>query len=323
MTKYYEYDIIIKDGKYIVVNPIPIASNVKLAGSGATPNILGDHKNETFTVSKHGEPIGGYTYVGNTTSVLDPALQGLIGKDAAGNLVLFLPNNGTPGIIEGVESFIASSQKDDPNNPATQWNIKDGAPQCFLEGTRIMTPTGQVLVETLVPGDLVLTAAGQAAPVLWLGQATISRLFSDPLKVMPIRILANALAEGLPQRDLLLSPDHAVLIDGVLVQAAALENGLSVTRETRMPLFFTYYHIELADHALVLAEGVAAETFIDNVDRFSFDNWEEHEALVPDCAPIEEMSYPRAQARRQIPTRTLERLAERAETVFGYHVAAA
>ncbi len=46
-----------------------------------------------------------------------------------------------------------------------------------------------------------------------------------------------------------------------------------------MPASFTYFHVELANHALVLAEGVPAETFVDNVERLAFDNWAEHEAL--------------------------------------------
>ena len=66
------------------------------------------------------------------------------------------------------------------------------------------------------------------------------------------------------------------------------------------PKVFTYYHVELAEHALILAEGAAAETFVDNVARTAFDNWAEHEALYGD-APIEEMPLPRAQSRRQVP----------------------
>ena len=80
----------------------------------------------------------------------------------------------------------------------------------------------------------------------------------------------------MPSRDLLLSPDHAVLVDGALIQAGALINGTSIVRETNTPPVFTYYHIEVDDHSLILADHTPAETFIDNIDRMNFDNWAEH-----------------------------------------------
>ena len=192
-----------------------------------------------------------------------------------------------------------------------------------MPGTRVATPLGEVAVETLKIGDLVTTAEGHAAPVRWIGRQTVSRVFADPLRVLPIRIQAGALGESLPARDLLISADHAILIDGVLVQAGALVNGRSIRRETDVPMTFTYYHVELDDHALILAEGVPAETFIDNVDRLAFDNWEEHEALYPRGRPIRELPYARAMAGRQVPQHIRKRLAERTDTLCGREAASA
>ena len=98
----------------------------------------------------------------------------------------------------------------------------------------------------------------------------------------------------MPSRDLLLSPDHAVLVDGALIHAGALVNGNSIVRETQVPLVFTYYHVEADDHALILAQNTPAETFVDNVERLAFDNWAEHEALYPAGKTIQELPYPRA-----------------------------
>lgn len=139
----------------------------------------------------------------------------------------------------------------------------------------------------------------------------------SPTRVLPIRIRAGALGDSLPERDLLVSSDHALLIDNILVHAGALINGLSIVREADVPETFTYYHVELADHSLVLAEGVPAETFIDNVNRMAFDNWAEHEALHPEGAPIAEMELPRAKAHRQVPRAIRERLMTRAVALFG------
>jgi hypothetical protein len=185
---------------------------------------------------------------------------------------------------------------------------------CFYPGTRIATPAGNVPVEALAAADLVLTSEGEAAPVRWMGRQTVSTRFCDPLRVLPIRICAGALGEGLPVRDLLVSPDHALLIDRVLVHAGALVNDVSIIRERNVPEIFTYWHIELADHALVRAEGVAAETFIDNVDRMAFDNWEEHESAQP-APPMRELPYPRAKSARQTPQAIRRMLAARAAEI--------
>ena len=132
------------------------------------------------------------------------------------------------------------------------------------------------------------------------------------------RVKQGALGDNMPSRDLLMSPDHALLIDGALIQAGALVNDTSIVRETKVPERFTYYHVELADHSLILAENTPAETFIDNADRMAFDNWDEHDAL-PDAGDMQlvEMSYPRAKAYRQVPRATRDRLARRAEARNG------
>jgi hypothetical protein len=184
-------------------------------------------------------------------------------------------------------------------------------PVCFMAGTMIATPGGAARVETLAIGDLVLISDGVAKPVIWLGRQTVSRRFADPLRILPIRVKSGALAENVPSRDLLVSPDHALLVDGVLIQAGALVNGVSIVRESRVPEVYTYYHVELADHSLILAENVPAETFVDNVDRMAFDNWEEHLSLYPEGLATREMEYPRAKANRQVPQATHRRLLAR------------
>lgn len=174
-------------------------------------------------------------------------------------------------------------------------------PVCFFPGTMIATPEGEVAVETLKAGDLVLTADGRTAPIRWMGRQTVSTRFADPMRALPIRIRAGALADNLPARDLLVSPAHAVLVEGMLIQAGALVNGTTIVRDHAVPEIFTYWHIELGDHALVLAEGTPAETFIDSTDREAFDNWAEYAELVADEAPAAELALPRAKSHRQVP----------------------
>jgi hypothetical protein len=186
---------------------------------------------------------------------------------------------------------------------------------CFLAGTNILTPSGEVHVEDLKAGDLVLTSDRRAVPVRWIGRQTVSRQFADPLRVLPIRVKAGAFVENVPSRDLLVSPDHALFVDGVLIQAGALVNGTSITREENVPASFTYYHVEVDDHSLIFAEDAPTETFVDNVDRMRFDNWDEYQALYPERKAIVEMPYPRAKAHRQVPTHIRARLAERGQAM--------
>lgn len=179
---------------------------------------------------------------------------------------------------------------------------------CFLAGTMVATPRGEVAIETLNVGDLVLTTEGTTKPVRWLARQTVSTLFADSLRSLPILLRAGALGEDLPTRDLYISPDHALLIDGLLVQAGALVNGTSIVRHADMPKTFLYFHVELDDHSLILAEGVAAETFVDNVTRRAFDNWQE----APEVA-IAEIELPRVKSARQLPERLKTLIAARAE----------
>ena len=93
-------------------------------------------------------------------------------------------------------------------------------------------------------------------------------------------------------------------------------------REAAVPESFTYYHVELANHALILAEDVPAETFIDNVGRRTFDNWEEHEALYGAEASMPEMDLPRAKAQRQVPQAVRQQISMRAALLAGTAIAA-
>ncbi len=187
---------------------------------------------------------------------------------------------------------------------------------CFLAGTHISTPDGETAVEALQPGDMVLTADGHAVPVRWVGVRAVSTRFADPLRAYPIRICAGALGGNIPARDLLVSPDHAMFVGGILAHAGALVNGISITREASMPEVFTYYHVEIAAHALILAEGAPAETFVDNASRMAFDNWAEYAAQYGHETPIAEMPYPRAKSARQIP-QDLRRLLDERASSFG------
>ncbi len=150
---------------------------------------------------------------------------------------------------------------------------------CFARGTRLLTPSGYRPVECLAPGDLVVTAAGRACPVRWIGRRTLDLAAASPGQ--PVMFDAGALGPGVPQRPVKLSPLHAVFVDGVLVPALHLINGATIRRQSAGAV--TYFHIELDRHDIVLAEAMPVETFLDNGNRGSL--YEETGVRVGSTAP--------------------------------------
>ena len=143
---------------------------------------------------------------------------------------------------------------------------------CFRAGTAIRTPRGDVAIEALRPGDLVVTLkSGRPQPIRWIGHRhVVATRHRAPQSVWPIRIRRGAIAPGVPGRDLFVSPEHALFLHGVLVPARHLVNGHTIAQVAQPEV--TYYHLELPVHDLVLAEAQPSETFLDMGNRGDFDN---------------------------------------------------
>lgn len=141
---------------------------------------------------------------------------------------------------------------------------------CFAAGTRILTRRGEVAVEELVVGDEAMALVGGGfARITWIGQRHIDCTRARrPADVWPIRVRAHAFGPGRPHRDLLLSPDHAVHVGGELFPVRYLENGITVLRAPVDAV--SYFHVELERHDVVLAEGLATESYLDTGNRVDF-----------------------------------------------------
>ncbi|WP_048863292.1 Hint domain-containing protein, partial [Acidisphaera rubrifaciens] len=136
-------------------------------------------------------------------------------------------------------------------------------PACYAAGTRIATARGEVAVEHLAVGDRVRTVDAAWRPVAWIGHFHVDcAAHPRPAEVWPVRVRAHALADGIPARDLFLSPDHALFIDGVLIPVRHLIDGDAVARVPVASI--DYWHLALETHDVVLAEGMPAETFLDD-----------------------------------------------------------
>ncbi len=174
---------------------------------------------------------------------------------------------------------------------------------CFAAGTAIATPDGEVGVETLQPGDMVLTADGRAVAVRWLGQVTRNTGLTPNMDHSLVRIGAGALGHGLPKRDLVVTGEHGLVLDGHLVNACALVNGSTIRFEPAAAMAdrVTVYHVETDSHEALLAEGVAAESFADATGRAGYDNHAEYVAMFGAERIIPEMDLPRVASARLLP----------------------
>lgn len=143
---------------------------------------------------------------------------------------------------------------------------------CFTPGTRILTPSGALNIETLQPGDRILTKDNGPQEILWAGYRRMSgaRLYAMP-HLRPIRLKAGALGVDRPDADLLVSPQHRMLLRGpasralfntpeVLVKAEDLLNDKSICVDHTLREV-TYIHILLANHNIVWANGLETESF--------------------------------------------------------------
>lgn len=193
---------------------------------------------------------------------------------------------------------------------------------CFARGTTIATGRGEVAVEDLRPGDLVMTRDDGLQPIRWIGATGVSAARLDLVPALrPIRIRAGALDAGVPARDLVVSPQHRVLIgsriarrmfgaDEVLVAARHLLaiDGIEVARDLTE---VEYFHLLLDRHQIVTSNGAATESlYLGPEARKAVGRraWHEIRALFPD---LTEDALAASRARDFVPGRKGRRLAAR------------
>ncbi|MDO8327775.1 MAG: Hint domain-containing protein [Cypionkella sp.] len=184
-------------------------------------------------------------------------------------------------------------------------NIEKVIP-CFTPGVMISTGRGEVAVEQLQPGDLVMTRDHGLQPIAWVGSRKLglADLIAQP-RLQPVKIGQGALGYGLPLRDTLVSPQHRMLLEGglpemlfgeaeVLVAATHL-TALDGVQQILTP-GVTYIHLMLARHEILCANGAWTESFqpaermLDSMEAAQRD---EIELIFPDLA-LDGAAYPAA-----------------------------
>jgi len=222
-------------------------------------------------------PITGFA-PGDTIELTGVALNQASTYDAGGS-GLYVNNGDGAGVYLNVQGGDYSVGAFVVTNNAGNTYIVD----CFAAGTHIATLNGDMPIEDLAAGDLVNAHFSGTAPVKWIGRRHVDcTRHPDPRKVWPVRVAAGTFGPCQPSRDLTLSPNHAVYVNGDLIPISRLINGLSIVQ---VPVDeVTYYHVELAEHDLLLAEGLLAESYLDVGDRANFANGGEQLRLYPDFA---------------------------------------
>ena len=227
-----------------------------------------------------------YSSGGNTYIVANTPLAVAAADVTVGNLTALIGGLGDAGLVLGANTYVA----------------------CYAPGTLIQARTGEVAIEDLALGDELVTWSGDLKPIRWIGRRAYAGDFvSGRREILPVRIHAGALGGGMPRRDLFVSPRHAMFLEGVLVPAWLLVNGVSITQALTAESIH-YIHVELEEHAVIWAEGAASESFVDDNSRGMFQNAHEFEALYPGreripaayCAPRLEDDEQLASIKRMI-----------------------
>ncbi|RUT26292.1 hypothetical protein C0V97_07040 [Asaia sp. W19] len=146
---------------------------------------------------------------------------------------------------------------------------------CYLAGTLILTPQGERIIETLEPGDEVIVrrkGIDCAETIRWVGsarQVVDKRERHDERAGYPVCLRTNALGKGMPHQDLYVTAEHCLFLEGCFVPARMLINDDTIAYD-RSRHSFTYFHIELETHGIILANGVESETYLDTGNRLLF-----------------------------------------------------
>ncbi|HLJ05034.1 MAG TPA: Hint domain-containing protein [Acetobacteraceae bacterium] len=174
------------------------------------------------------------------------------------------------------DSFVAT-----PNLTETDITL------CFAAGTRIATPNGEVPVERLAAGDEVLTFSGAVRPIVWIGVGKVLATRGKRSAATPVIVRKGALADNVPCRDLRVTKGHSLFVDGVLIPVEELLNHRSILWDDHAQEL-DIFHIELATHDVLLADGAPAESYRDDGNRWLFRNRNPRWHLPPQapCVPV-------------------------------------
>jgi hypothetical protein len=206
---------------------------------------------------------------GTFSSLLGGTHDIIVARTADGNSVIIFPDSDAPGGLLGtVGNILASTISAAP----VGWDFSVNAPLCFTRGTMLETPEGSRAIEDLKVGDIVLTKDNGAQPIRWISSRVFSQAFLERNPNMcPILIQAGALGRNTPTADLIVSPQHRILVrskvaqkmfgtDEVLVAAKQLLQVEGIDVCDQFDGDVEYFHMLFDQHEVVFANGAEAES---------------------------------------------------------------
>jgi Ca2+-binding RTX toxin-like protein len=235
-----------------------------ISGGAEADIAYGGADRDTFLVASAAEGSGDQVYGGFEGNDFDTLDLSGVGRHRLVNVVTDSDGNGTDGTVEFLDGL------GNITGSLNFTNIEEVIP-CFTPGALIATPKGEVPVESLRAGDRIITRDNGIQPIRWVGQKTMSRaeLAANP-HLKPVLIRAGSLGNGLPERDMMVSPNHRMLVANdrtalyfdeheVLVSAKHLITSAGV--QTVDSFGTTYIHFMFDRHEVVLSNGAWTESF--------------------------------------------------------------
>lgn len=186
---------------------------------------------------------------------------------------------------------------------------------CFVKDTLISTPSGKKNIQDLCINDEILTHNHRCVKVKWVGKQVINPVFAHLRQELPIKISAHAIEINVPERDLFLSPDHAILLEGLMITAKSLVNHTTIYQVTEWEGDVEYYHIVTEHHEIILSEGTPSETLCVNgeIKPYTFVNAHHFKKAYPEGLFMEPINLPSIDYPRQLPQFIKNKLQLRAD----------
>lgn len=235
-------------------------------------------------------------------------------NNTSGAYIFIYPENNPPNLL----SALSISYNISPIG----YDFGVNAILCFARGTMLDTPSGQKAVEDLAVGDLVLTRDRGAQPIMWMGSQPVMRetLERQP-NLRPIRIKAGALGDNLPAADLIVSPQHRILVRSkiaqkmfgtieVLVAAKQLLllDGIDIAEDMES---VEYFHIMFDRHEVIIANGAEAESLFTGPEAMKAVGPAAREEILTLFPQLADESFEAVAARTLATGRTGRRMAQR------------
>ena len=228
-----------------------------------------------FTASAFAQPIALFEYSSGTLTVRTPE------QNSGFPASVSIGSTGTPTYGSPVTGYRGGAGSATP----LTFNLSGYAPAsssvpCFYQGTQIKLAYGQTIsVEDLSIGDLIYTHKGPL-PLKWLARRKVTKSARQEYPhQLPVIIETGALGPNMPSTNLMVSQGHTVLVDGHLLCAYGLENGINCYRANcdDLPDDFEYFHLEFEDEeVLVLSNGALTASYLNVQSRMLFDNYQEY-----------------------------------------------